>query len=204
MPECCEFPQWSCSAENNESNSCPFPTGPQTGPANKDSRVTVALLFYTQQRFPLATPSGDIGLCLCVSPLVCVCVTGWLQLPWGAQWGVERWGRWGGWSLFGSFCGRWKSVCSFSSVIKPLRTKRWQPRDVLRPLFRTDRHFSETLCKMSCPDLFTRLYFVLFCFFLSSDTQKWSWAVMYLDTTDAICCCLCFCTDVEMLRLWQK
>lgn len=86
VPECCEFPQWSCSAENNELNSLLVPAGSEAGLINKDSTVT-EVCYSTPSSFPTAQPSGDIGLCLCLY------VAEWLEPPLGTPGGAERCGR---------------------------------------------------------------------------------------------------------------
>lgn len=83
------------------------------------------LSYSTPSSFPSGHPCGDTGLC------VCVCVLhGGKCSHWEHREGLKD----GGGRLFVSFCWGRKTACSFTNVIKPLRTKSWQPKAALKSI----------------------------------------------------------------------
>lgn len=120
VPERCEFPQWGCPAENNDSNSWTVPAGSEAG-LTCYCRDTVAVLFHTRW----LAPSGGIRQCLChdtasaptrgtgnglvVGVIVSMAVE-WTGLPASSLlWEVKR----------------------FSGVIKSQGMKRWQSKNMV-------------------------------------------------------------------------
>lgn len=85
------------------------------------------LSYSTPSSFPSGHPCGDTGLCVCV----CVCLLhGGKCSHWEHREGLKD----GGGRLFVSFCWGRKTACSFTNVIKPLRTKSWQPKAALKSI----------------------------------------------------------------------
>lgn len=81
------------------------------------------LSYSTPSSFPSGHPCGDTGLCVCL-------LHGGKCSHWEHREGLKD----GGGRLFVSFCWGRKTACSFTNVIKPLRTKSWQPKAALKSI----------------------------------------------------------------------
>lgn len=126
MSERCEFPQWSCSVENNESNSWTVPAGSEAGMTNATVEIQW-LCCSTPVSVPTAQPQWGYWLMF-------VSQGGlsshrehreWFGCGRYRQGGVKEW-----WGLPVSSL-LWE-VKDSSGVIKSLGMKSWQPRHVFK------------------------------------------------------------------------